>query len=71
MDNSKKSYCVMIKTLDKKYSMDEKIYRIDFKICNGFRELRDYILKCGFNDNEYIVYEGTDIKIKKPSGVAL
>lgn len=66
-----KSYCVMIKTVDKKYSLDEKIYRIDFKVCNGFRELRDYITKYGFNTNEYVIYESTDIKIKNPSGIAL
>lgn len=71
MDKEKKSYCVLIKTLDRRYSLTEKIYRIDFKICNGFRELREYILKCGFNTDEYVVYESTDIKIKKASGIAL
>jgi len=71
MDKERKSYCVMIKTLDKRYSLTEKVYRIDFKICNGFRELRDYILKCGFDTDEYVVYESTDIKIKKVSEIAL
>ena len=70
--NDKKSYCIVIKKLDTRYSFnDEKLYRIDFKICNGFRELREYILKCDFADNEYMIYELTDIKIKKPSGIAL
>lgn len=69
--SDKKSYCVVIKKLDNRYSFDEKVYRIDFKICNGFRELREYILKCDFADNEYMVYEITDIKIKKPSGIAI
>ena len=69
--NDKKSYCVLIKKLDTRYSFDEKFYRIDFKVCNGFRELREYIIKCDFADNEYMVYELTDIKIKKPSGIAL
>ena len=71
MDKERKSYCVMIKTLDKRYLLTEKVYRIDFKICNGFRELRDYILKCGFDTDEYVVYESTDIKIKKVSEIAL
>lgn len=71
MDNDRKSYCVMIKTIDKRYSLTEKVFRIDFKICNGFRELRDYILKCGFNSDEYVVYEATDIKVKKVSGIAI
>lgn len=71
MNNDKKSYCVLIKTLDRRYSLTDKIYRIDFKICNGFRELREYILKCGFATDEYVVYEATDIKIKKVSGIAL
>ena len=69
--SDKKSYCIVIKKLDNRYSFDEKVYRIDFKICNGFRELREYILKCDFADNEYMVYEITDIKIKKPSGIAI
>lgn len=60
----KKSYCVVIKKLDTRYSFEERFYRLEFKICNGFRELRDYMVKCDFSPNEYIIYESTDIKIK-------
>lgn len=67
----KKSYVVLIKKIDSRYSFDTPFYRIDFKVCNGFRELRDYILKCDFSSDEYMVYELTDIKIKKVSGKAL
>lgn len=67
----RKSYVVLVKTVDKRYSFDTPFYRIDFKVCNGFRELRDYIIKCNFADNEYMVYELTDIKIKKEAGKAL
>lgn len=67
----RKSYVVLVKTVDKRYSFDTPLYRIDFKVCNGFRELREYILKCDFADNEYMVYELTDIKIKKVAGKAL
>ena len=67
----KKSYVVLIKTIDKRYSFDTPVFRIDFKVCNGYRELRDYIIKCNFENDEYMVYESTDIKIKKISGKAL
>ena len=67
----RKSYVVLVKTIDKRYSFEIPFYRIDFKVCNGYRELRDYILKSNLKENEYMVYEMTDIKIKKASGIAL
>lgn len=65
-----KSYVVVIKLLDRKYSTDVPMYRIYTRIFNNYRELRDYLVLWNFNENEYIVYESTDIKIKKIRGIA-
>ena len=65
-----KSYVVVIKLLDRKYSVDVPMYRIYTRIFNNYRELRDYLVLWNFNENEYIVYESTDIKIKKLRGIA-
>lgn len=59
-----KKYIVVIKLLDKKYSIDEKVYRTYVRNFESYRDLRDYLVKYNFYEHEYTVYEETDIKIK-------
>lgn len=60
-------YVIVIKVYDRKY---EGMYRLYFKMVNGYRELRDYLVKYDFNPSEYIVFKETDIIIKKERGIA-
>lgn len=65
-----KKYVVVVKLLDKKHSIEEPFYRTWTRFFDSYRELRDYLVKYNFYDFEYTVYEETDIKIKRISGVA-
>ena len=60
-------YIIMLKVYDKRY---EDFYRIEYRICNGYRDLRDVIIKYDLNHNDYVVFKETDIIIKKVSGKA-
>ena len=65
-----KSYVVVIKLLDTKHSIDYPVYRVYTRMFDNYRQLRDCLVRYNFNDNEYVVYESTDIKIKKIRGIA-
>lgn len=65
-----KNYIVYVKLLDRKHSIDFPVYRTHFEYCNTYRELRDYLVKFNFQDNEYTVFEESNIKIKKIGGYA-
>ena len=63
--NEVKSYVVVIKILDRKYSTNIPMYRYYTRIFDNWRQLRDYLVKFNLNDSEYTVYEETNIKIKR------
>lgn len=58
-------YVVVIEKGDKRYG---EFYRHYYKEFENYRALRDYLVKQIFQENEYKVYQETDIKIKKPHG---
>lgn len=60
-------YIIVVKVYDRKY---EGMYRLYYKMVNGYRELRDYLVTYNFNPTDYIVFKETDIVIKKVSGKA-
>ena len=60
-------YIIMLKVYDKKY---DGYYRIEYRYCEGYRELRDSIIKYDLNHNDYIIFKETPIVIKKVSGKA-
>ncbi len=60
-------YIVVIQKLDKKYDGFKRHYYREFE---NYRQLRDYLVKQAFNENEYVVYQETKIKIKKMRGFA-
>ena len=55
-------YVVVIEKVDKRY---EDFYRHYYKEFEDYRQLRDYLVKQIFQDNEYKVYQETDIRIKE------
>ena len=61
-------YVIVIREFSKKY---DGFYRLYFKLFDGYRELRDYLVKYELNPADYIVFKETDIVIKKVSGKAL
>ena len=60
-------YVIMLKVYDRRY---DDFYRIEYRLCEGYRELRDIIIRHDLNPSEYIIFKETDIKIKKVSGKA-
>lgn len=60
-------YIIMLKIYDKRY---EDFYRIEYRVCYGYRDLRDVIIKYDLNHNDYVIFKETDIIIKKVSGKA-
>ena len=60
-------YVIMLKVYDRRY---EDFYRIEWRLVNGYRELRDVIIKYDLNHNDYVIFKETDIIIKKVSGKA-
>lgn len=57
-----KKYLILIKKYDIKY---EGVYREFYKLVENYRELQNYLVKYNLKDYEYIVFEETDIKIKR------
>lgn len=57
-----KKYLILVRIYDKKY---EGYYREVYKLVENYRELRNYLVRYNFKDHEYIVFEETDIKIKR------
>jgi hypothetical protein len=60
-------YVVVIEKLGKKFGDLKKHYYREFE---SYRQLRDYLVKQILSENEYVVYQETDIKIKKARGFA-
>ena len=60
-------YVIVIEKLDKKYDDFKRHYYREFE---NYRQLRDYLVKQDLYEKEYIVYQETDIKIKKARGFA-
>lgn len=60
-------YVVVIEKLDKRFDDFKKHYYREFE---NYRQLRDYLVKQMLSENEYVVYQETNIKIKKARGFA-
>lgn len=60
-------YVIVVKEMDRKH---EGMFRLYYKLVNGYRELRDYLIKYELNPHDYIVFKETDIVIKKAPGKA-
>lgn len=60
-------YIVLIIKYDKRYENWQRHY---YKEIDGYRKLRDFLVRHNYQSNEYVVYQETDIKIKKARGYA-
>lgn len=60
-------YIILLKIYDRKY---DGYYRYEYRLVEGYRELRDIIVRFDLNHHDYIIFKETDIIIKKVSGKA-